>query len=121
MKDLVSSLLHFQDHVIVYNRSINNINLQNSKRASAFIDMNDNKVDQEAFKYLTNFRDNLAIKKMEKLGGVYKKYDVDWIGRDGLNPDTHEPYLTDFVNHFYKNIVKLIDRGMKKENSAVND
>ena len=117
----VSSSIHFQDHVIVYNRSINNINLQNSKRASAFIDMNDNKVDQEAFKYLTNFRDNLAIKKMEKHGGVYKKYDVDWIGRDGLNPDTHEPYLTDFVNHFYKNIVKLIDRGMKKENLNRDD
>ena len=40
---------------------------------------------------------------------------MDWIGRDGLDPDTHEAYLTDFVNHFYKNIVKMIDRGMKKE------
>ena len=25
------------------------------------------------------------------------------------------PYLTDLVNHFYKNVVKLIQRGMKKE------
>ena len=107
---------NIKDHVIVYKRNINNINLQNSKRASAFIDMVENKVDQEAFNLLTNFRDNLAIKKMDEKGGVVKKYDIDWIGRDGLNPDTHEAYLTDFVNHFYKNVVKMIDRAMKKEN-----
>ena len=41
---------------------------------------------------------------------------MDWVGRDGLNPDTHETYLTDFVNHFYKNVIKMIDRAMKKEN-----
>ena len=102
--------------MIVYKRNINNINLQNSKRASAFIDMVENKVDQEAFNLLTNFRDNLAIKKMEQKSGIVKKYDIDWIGRDGLNPDTHEAYLTDFVNHFYKNVVKMIERAMKKEN-----
>lgn len=44
-----------------------------------------------------------------------RKYNVDWIGRDGLSPDSHEAYLTDLVNHFYKNVVKLIQRGMKKE------
>ena len=108
--------IHFQDHVIVYNRNINNINLQNSKRASAFIDMIENKVDQEAFNLLNNYRDNKAAKKMEKNGGVLQKYNVEWVGRDGLNPDTHEAYLTEFVNHFYKNVVKMIDRAMKREN-----
>ena len=78
--------------------------------------MIESKVDQEAFTLLSHYRDNLAIKKMEKSGGVFKRYDVDWIGRDGLNPDTHEAYLTDFVNHFYKNIIKMIERAMKKEN-----
>ena len=43
-------------------------------------------------------------------------YHVDWVGREGLNPDTHQAYLTDFVNHFYKNVIKMIDRAMKKEN-----
>ena len=34
---------YFQDHVMVYVRNINNINLQNTKRASNFIDMVDNR------------------------------------------------------------------------------
>ena len=45
-----------------------------------------------------------------------RKYNVDWIGREGLSPNSHEAYLTDLVNHFYKNVVKLIQRGVKKEN-----
>jgi hypothetical protein len=32
--------------VIIYTRIINNINLQNLKRAAAFIDINERKVDQ---------------------------------------------------------------------------
>jgi hypothetical protein len=39
---------------------------------------------------------------------------VEWVGRDGLSPDTHEKYLNEFVNHFYKNVLKLIDRGVRK-------
>jgi len=35
-----------KDHVIIYTRIINNINLQNLKRAAAFIDINERKVDQ---------------------------------------------------------------------------
>ena len=112
------NMKNVRDHVIVYTRLINNINLQNVKRASAFIDMIERKVDQEAVDLLANYRDNLARKKMVDSGGIYKKYNVDWIGRDGLNPDTHQAYLTDFVNHFNKNVTKLIDRAMKKENSG---
>jgi len=35
-----------KDHIIVYTRIINNINLQNLRRAGAFIDIIDRKVDQ---------------------------------------------------------------------------
>ena len=45
-----------KDHIIIYTRIINNINLQNLKRASAFIDINDRKVDQEAVKRLAHYR-----------------------------------------------------------------
>ena len=45
-----------KDHVIIYTRIINNINLQNLKRASAFIDIQDRKVDQEAIKLLAHYR-----------------------------------------------------------------
>ena len=30
------------------------------------------------------------------------RYNVEWIGREGLAPETHEEFLNDFINHFYK-------------------
>jgi len=49
---------------------------------------------------------------------IYKRYEIEWIGREGLAPETHEEYLNDFINHFYKNVLRLIDRAMKKEDSS---
>jgi hypothetical protein len=43
---------------------------------------------------------------------------VEWIGREGLDPGTHGEYLQHFITHFYKNIVKLVDRAMRKEDSS---
>jgi ABC-type long-subunit fatty acid transport system fused permease/ATPase subunit len=43
---------------------------------------------------------------------------VEWIGREGLDTDTHEEYLQHFITHFYKNITKLVDRAMRKEDSS---
>jgi hypothetical protein len=42
--------------------------------------------------------------------GIYKRYNVEWIGREGLASETHEEFLNDFINHFYKNVLKLVDR-----------
>ena len=47
-----------------------------------------------------------------------KKYFVEWIGREGLATETHEDYLNDFINHFYKNVIKLVDRAMRKEDTS---
>lgn len=46
------------------------------------------------------------------------RYTVEWIGREGLDIETHEEYLNHFISHFYKNIVKLVDRAMRKEDSS---
>ena len=54
-------------------RIINNINLQNLKRAAAFIDINDRKVDQEAVKLLSHYRDELLPQKMKENNGIYKR------------------------------------------------
>lgn len=43
---------------------------------------------------------------------------MEWIGREGLDPETHEEYLQHFITHFYKNITKLVDRAMRKEDSS---
>ena len=107
-----------KDHVIIYTRIINNINLQNLKRASAFIDIADRKVDEEAVGLLAHYRDKLLPKKMKLETGIYKKYHVEWIGREGLATETHEEYLNDFINHFYKNVLKLVDRAMRKEDTS---
>ena len=107
-----------KDHIIIYTRIINNINLQNLKRASAFIDIADRKVDQEAIKLLAIYRDEKLPKKMKEHNAIYKRYNVEWIGREGLAPETHEEYLNDFINHFYKNVLKLVDRAMRKEDTS---
>jgi hypothetical protein len=62
-----------KDHIIIYTRIINNINLQNLKRASAFIDIQDRKVDAEAIKLLSNYRDELLPEKMKEHNGIYKR------------------------------------------------
>ena len=108
-----------RDHIIVYTRIINNINLQNLKRASAFIDIGgDRKVDQEAVGLLANYRDVRIPAKMKEHDGIYKRYTVEWIGREGLAVDSHEEYLADFINHFYKNVLKLVDRAMRKVDTS---
>lgn len=112
------SVTNVKDHIIIYTRIINNINLQNLKRASAFIDIADRKVDQEAVKLLATYRDELLPKKMKEHNGIYKRYNIEWIGREGLAPETHEEYLNDFINHFYKNVLKLVDRAMRKEDTS---
>ena len=107
-----------RDHVIIYTRIINNINLQNLKRASAFIDIQDRKIDQEGVGLLAKYRDELLPKKCEKQLTIYKKYVIDWLGREGLAVETHEEYLGDFINHFYKNVLRLVDRAMRKEDTS---
>ena len=109
---------YVKDHVIIYTRILRNINLQNLKRASAFIDIMDRHVDQEAQDFLTYYRDVLAKNKMLDNKGIYKRYEIEWIGREGLAPETHDAYLKEFINHFYKNTLKLIDRAMRKEDNS---
>lgn len=49
---------------------------------------------------------------------IIPRYTVEWIGREGIDTETHEEYLNNFIAHFYKNIVKLVDRAMRKEDSS---
>lgn len=53
-----------------------------------------------------------------KLKFIFIRYTVEWIGREGLDNETHQEYLQNFIMHFYKNITKLVDRAMRKEDSS---
>ena len=75
-------------------------------------------MDEEAQLLLTDYRDSKARKKMTENRAIYQRYEIEWIGREGLAPETHEEYLNDFINHFYKNVLRLVDRAMKKEDTT---
>lgn len=43
---------------------------------------------------------------------------MEWIGKEGIDIESHREYIQQFINHFYKNITKLVDRAMRKEDSS---
>ncbi|XP_044733634.1 NACHT and WD repeat domain-containing protein 2 [Chrysoperla carnea] len=112
----VLNVKNTKNHCLAYVRYINNINLQNLKKASNFVDIISRSLDTESSKLLSDLRDVRLPNKIETTN--MQKYTVEWIGREGLDPDTHEEYLNHFITHFYKNIVKLVDRAMRKEDSS---
>ena len=69
-------------------------------------------VDEEAQTLLADYRDNRARRKMLDNRATYMRYELEWMGREGLSPETHEDYLMGFINHFYKNVLRLVDRAM---------
>lgn len=118
-REVINGILNVKNtknHCLAYIRYINNINLQNLKKASLFVDIINRSLDVESTKLLANLRDERLPAKIETSN--IQKYTVEWIGREGLDPETHEEYLKHFITHFYKNIIKLVDRAMRKEDSS---
>ncbi|XP_050685594.1 NACHT and WD repeat domain-containing protein 2 [Leptidea sinapis] len=112
----VLNVKNTKNHCLAYVRYINNINLQNLKKASNFVDILNRSLDAEASKLLADLRDVRLPEKIETTN--IQKYTVEWIGREGLDNETHGEYLNHFISHFYKNIIKLVDRAMRKEDSS---
>lgn len=135
----VLNVKNTKNHCLAYIRYINNINLQNLRKASLFIDIANRSLDNEACRLLANLRDERLPDKIESTNLqrylynlkddkcfninlhsylFYHRYTVEWIGREGLDPETHSEYLQHFITHFYRNIIKLVDRAMRKEDSS---
>ncbi|XP_052126754.1 NACHT and WD repeat domain-containing protein 2, partial [Frankliniella occidentalis] len=112
----ILSVKNTKNSCLAYVRYINNINLQNLKKASLFLDVLNRSLDTEASKLMANLRDERLTAKIE--ASNYQRYTVEWIGREGLDTETHEEYLQHFITHFYRNITKLVDRAMRKEDSS---
>ncbi|XP_052753046.1 NACHT and WD repeat domain-containing protein 2 [Galleria mellonella] len=118
-REVINGILNVKNtknHCLAYVRYINNINLQNLKKASNFVDILNRSLDTEACKLLADLRDVRLPEKIETTN--IQNYTVEWIGRDGLDTETHGEYLNHFISHFYKNIIKLVDRAMRKEDSS---
>ncbi|KAF2357626.1 P-loop containing nucleoside triphosphate hydrolase [Trinorchestia longiramus] len=112
----ILSVKNTRNHCLAQVRYINNINLQNLRRACNFIDIANRQVDSEAVKLLSNLRDERLPARIE--ASNYHRYTVEWIGREGLSTDTHSEYLQEFCTHFYKGITRLVDRAMRREDSS---
>ncbi|XP_076047272.1 NACHT and WD repeat domain-containing protein 2 [Oratosquilla oratoria] len=118
-REVINGILNVKNtrnHCLALVRYINNINLQNLRRAACFIDIVNRQIDTEAVKLLSNLRDERLPAKIE--ASNMHRYTVEWIGREGLDKETHEEYLQLFCTHFYKGMTKLIDRAMRKEDSS---
>lgn len=118
-REVINGILNVKNtknHCLGYVRYINNINLQNLKKASNYVDILNRSLDTEACKLLSDLRDVRLQAKIEESN--FQRYTIEWIGREGLDEDTHQEYLDHFISHFYKNMVKLIDRAMRKEDSS---
>lgn len=112
----ILSVKNTKNHTLAYVRILNNINLQNLKKASNYVDIINRSLDTEAAKLLGDLRDNRLPAKIEESN--FQKYTIEWIGKEGLEYETHEEYINHFIAHFYKNIIKLVDRAMRKEDSS---
>lgn len=62
----VLNVRNTKNHVLAYVRYINNINLQNLRRAGLFIDIANRAVDAEAVRLLANLRDERLPAKIEQ-------------------------------------------------------
>ena len=112
----VLKLKETRNTCIGYIRHIQKINMSNVRTVNKFIDLIDGEVDKEAAELLSDLRDNRLVKKIHPDNII--KYKLDWSDLDGLNERAHYDYLCEFINHFYKNIVKLVRRAMRKEDSS---
>lgn len=61
----ILSVKNTKNHCLAYVRIINNINLQNVKKASLFLDIINRNIDAEASKLLANLRDERLTNKIE--------------------------------------------------------
>lgn len=67
-REVINGILNVRNtknHCLAYVRYINNINLQNLKKASLFVDIINRSLDAEASKLLANLRDERLPNKIE--------------------------------------------------------
>lgn len=113
----VLKLKETRNTCLAYVRHISKINMTNIKQVNKFVDLIDGgDIDIEASNLLSDLRDKRLVNKIHPDNII--KFKLNWSDKDGLNEDEHYEYLIEFINHFYKNIIKLVRRAMRKEDSS---
>jgi flagellar biosynthesis GTPase FlhF len=107
------------DHCIAFIRSITNVNVTALKFASRFMDFAGRNIDEEASKFLKSLRDDRLPKKLPESNRC--NFEVEWSGREGIEPSTHKEYLETFCKEFHDRIVELVNRAVAKHQQLSSD
>lgn len=102
-REVINGILNANDtqaHCLAYIRRINNLNMNMIKYARNFIDMIGKDKDTEAQKLLSTLRDVKLPQKLIKEN--IADFSVEWSGKEGIEKETHQEYLDEFCDHFYK-------------------
>ena len=99
-----------KEDCLAFTRMLQNIN---GDRAPLFLDtLAEGSPDQPATDTVTQLREEKLVKAIYKRN--LKSFRLVWTGQDGLTLDTHDKYIREFVQDFYKSVIRLADRGSKK-------
>ncbi|XP_071108697.1 NACHT and WD repeat domain-containing protein 2-like [Haliotis cracherodii] len=108
-----------EEHCLAYVRDISNINTTLLRIAGKFVDFASRNVDGEAQKFLKILRDE-KIPKVLSASNI-ARFVVEWSGKDGIDSETHKDYFEQFIDHFYQNIIRLVDNAMSKHERLAGD
>ncbi|XP_050388645.1 NACHT and WD repeat domain-containing protein 2 [Patella vulgata] len=108
-----------EDHCLAYIRDISNINVTLLRLAGKFVDFAARNLDGEAQKFLKSLRDDKIPKRLPPSNVA--RFTVEWSGKDGIDPESHGEYFNQFCEHFYNNVVRLIDNAMAKHEKLASD
>eukprot|EP00095_Tigriopus_kingsejongensis_P002552 maker-scaffold309_size213625-snap-gene-0.20 protein:Tk02552 transcript:maker-scaffold309_size213625-snap-gene-0.20-mRNA-1 annotation:"GI10101" len=107
---------------LAFLRRINNLNLSDNKgglgkKALSYVDIKELKQDKEAAKMMSELSELKIPEKLERSN--WKNYEVEWIGLSGHSKEAYDKYMTTFIFDFYKSVIRLIDKAMKKIDSSL--
>ncbi|XP_013421183.1 NACHT and WD repeat domain-containing protein 2 [Lingula anatina] len=108
-----------EEHCLAYIRNIKNVNIALLRFASKFVDIAARSVDNEAQKYLNALRDEKIPKKLP--ASNIARFEVEWSGKEGIDKEAHAEYLKEFCEHYFNDIIRLVDQAMDRHEQLTSD
>jgi hypothetical protein len=102
-----------KEDCLAFTRILANMNMSDQVHMPLYLDTGaEGGQDQQGTDSATNLREEKLVSTIYKRN--LKSYRLNWMGREGLSLETHDVYIREFVNDFYKAVIRLADRGAKK-------